>query len=458
MHLPIRLRLTLVFTLCMAALLTVTGSFVYLRLSAELQRSTDAALLAQAETVAAGIGQQSAFNAPDATRAGDLWTFTQVLGPGGAVAESSPGLGGRPALPVAELRGLRRPAYRDVTARGIEGPARVVVLPQGGAQGDGWVIVGTSAGNRQEALSALLVLMLIGGPVTLVLAAVAGFALAGAALRPVERMRREADAISVSDRGRRLPIPASRDEITRLGATLNAMIARLEAAFDRERRFVADASHELRTPLAIVKAELDLALSRRRTKPELLAAVRSASEEADRLIDLAETLLVYSRVEGDRMPLRREPVELDGLLREACSSLATRAEATGVAVRVEPHEVTASVDAVRVRQAVENLVSNALTHTPRGGQVYASATLDDGTVRLTVSDTGPGFDPRILSRAFEPFATGPAERADRAHDGHGAGLGLAIVRAIAQAHGGRATADNPPGGGARVTVCLPAAG
>jgi signal transduction histidine kinase len=459
MHLPIRLRLTLVFTLTMTVLLTVTGSFVYLRLGAELQRSTDAALLAQAEAVAAGLGQegqgsqQRAFNGPDAPRAGDLWTVTQVFGAGGRMLESS-GFGAPAVLPSV-LRGIQRTAYLDVAVRGIEGTARVAVLPQGAVR----VVAVTSAANRQEALSALLVLLLIGGPVTLLLAAAAGWALSGAALRPVERMRREADAISVSDRGRRLPIPASRDEISRLGNTLNAMIGRLEAAFDRERRFVADASHELRTPLAILKAELDLARSRRRTKPELQSAVRSASEEADRLIELAETLLVYSRVEGDRMPLRRQPVELHQLLAEACSSLAARADSAGVAVAVDVPAVRACVDPVRVRQAVENTVGNALAHTPRGGQVRVSAVLEDNTVRLTIADTGPGFDLGVLPRAFEPFATGPAPSATGGRPpGQGAGLGLAIVRTIAQAHGGDATAENPPGGGARVTLSLPAAG
>jgi signal transduction histidine kinase len=442
----------------MAVLLTVTGSFVYLRLGTELQRSTDAALLTQAQAVAAGLGPQgNAFQESNAARGGDLGTFIQAIGAGGKIIESSGGPPGRSAVPLSALRGIRRPAYLDLAVRGTEGTARIVVLPQTG-QGGGWVIAGTSAANQQEALSALLVLLLIGGPVTLALAGAVGWVVAGAALRPVERMRQEADAISVSDKGRRLPIPAGRDEITRLGNTLNAMIGRLEAAFERERRFVADASHELRTPLAILKAELDLARSRSRTKPELLAAVSSASEETDRLIELAETLLVYSRVEGDRMPLRREATDLDQLLHDACSALAARAAAAGVAVQVDPNKVTAVVDPLRIRQAVENLVTNALAHTPRGGQIRVSATLEGDIVRLAVADTGPGFDPRILPRAFEPFATGPAPSAGTGHPaGQGAGLGLAIVRAIAQAHGGHASAANPPGGGACVTVCLPAA-
>jgi signal transduction histidine kinase len=451
MRVPIRLRLTIVFTLTMAVLLTLTGGFLYFRLGAELLRTVDAALLSEADAVAAGIGQQGAtFGAPEAAGTRGLGSFAQVLGPPGTVLETSPVVGGSPAVPAAMLARIHGPAYIDRVVHGIRGTARILVVPRDGV----WVVTGTSLQNRDDMLSQLLVLMLAGGPVALAIASAAGWALAGGALRPVERMSREAAAISVSEPGRRLPIPAGRDEITRLGNTLNAMLGRLEAAFDRERRFVDDASHELRTPLAILKAELDLAQSRSRTSRELLAAVRSAAEEADRLTALAETLLVFSRAEGGRLLLHREQARLDELLQDACSALAVRAAAAGVDVRVIPHAVTAFIDPVRVRQAVDNVVSNALRHTPRGGQVRVSATRDGETVRLTVEDTGAGFDPAFLPRAFDPFATGPAEQAG---SGQGAGLGLAIVRATAEAHGGRAAAANRAEGGARVTLSLPAA-
>lgn len=451
MRLPVRLRLTLVFTLIMAVLLTATGTFVYLRLGAEMLRATDTALLSEAGSVAAGLGQQGATFSPPSSRG--LGTFAQVVGADGRVLESTPRLAARPAVPVSALARVHGPAYFDETLPGIKGTFRVVALPQGSGRQRVWVLAGTSASTRDAVLAELLLLMLAGGPVTLAAAAAAGWAVAGAALRPVERMRREADAISVSDRGRRLPIPPTRDEIARLGITLNVMLARLESAFERERRFVDDASHELRTPLAILKAELDLAQSRPRTSTELLAAVRSASEETDRLTHLAETLLVYSRTETGGIPLHRQPTDLGQLLHEACSPLQARAAAAGITIRIHAHQVTAAIDPVRARQAVDNLISNALAHTPRGGQVHASVTIDDGTVRLTVQDTGPGFAPAILPHAFEPFTTGPTPPAAA---GHGAGLGLAIVAAIAHAHGGRATADNPAQGGARVTVLLPA--
>jgi signal transduction histidine kinase len=450
MHVPIRLRLTIVFTLTMAALLTVTGGFLYFRLGAEVLRTVDAALLSEADAVAAGIGQQgAAFGAPDTAGTRTLGSFAQVLGPRGTVLETSPAVGGSAAVPAAMLPHTRGPTYIDRVVPGIKGTARILVVPQDGV----WVVTGASLQNRDAMLSQLLVLMLAGGPITLAIASAAGWAMAGAALRPVERMSREAAAISVSEPGRRLPIPVGRDEITRLGNTLNAMLGRLEAAFDRERRFVDDASHELRTPLAILKAELDLARSRSRTNQELQAAVRSAAEEADRLTALAETLLVFSRAEGGRVPLHREQTRLDELLQDACSAMAARAAAAGVDMRVVRHGVTAFVDPVRVRQAVDNIVSNALGHTPRGGQVRVSATGEGETVRLTVEDTGAGFDPAFLPRAFDPFARGPAE----ARSGQGAGLGLAIVRATAEAHGGRAAAANRVEGGARLTLFLHAA-
>lgn len=455
MRLPIRLRLTVVFTLIMAVVLTVTGGFVYLRLGAELLSTIDAALLSEADAVTGGIGQQgTTFNAPAAASAGGLRSFAQILGPGGIVLETSPMVARSPVVPASMLSGIHKLSYTERVVPGIGGPARIVIVPQENGSQRLWVVAGASLRNRDDTLSALLALMLADGPLALAAAAAVGWVMAGAALRPVERMRREAEAISVSDRHRRLPIPASRDEIARLGNTLNAMLGRMEAAFDRERRFVDDASHELRTPLAILKAELDLAQSRPRTSRELLATVRSASEETDRLVSLAETLLVYSRIEGGRMPLRRQETSVHGLLRDACLALAARAAAAGVVLLADPHQVTADVDPMRVRQAVENLLSNALAYTPPGGQVRASASREGDIVRLTVEDTGSGFSPGFLARAFEPFA---ADGARQGGTGEGSGLGLAIVQAIAQAHGGRAFAENRANGGARVTFTLSAA-
>ena len=183
---------------------------------------------------------------------------------------------------------------------GVEGPVRVLVVPVNADGRDRVVVVGSSLGDRDEALDGLATLLLIGGPAALLLASLAGYGAAAAALRPVEAMRQRAAEIS-SDGGARLPVPETNDELSRLGETLNAMLGRLETALEHERRFVDDASHELRTPLALHKIELELALSHARDENELREAISSATEEIDRLIELAEQLLVVARSEDGRV-------------------------------------------------------------------------------------------------------------------------------------------------------------
>jgi signal transduction histidine kinase len=299
-----------------------------------------------------------------------------------------------------------------------------------------------------EALETLLTALLVGGPLVLVLASFAAYRLAGAALYPVESMRLEAEAVSASEPGRRLPLPPARDEILRLGETLNVMLDRLEGALERERRFVADASHELRTPLAALRTELELALRRERTHDELRAAVRSAAEEADRLSQLAEDLLVLARSEGGMLPVRRGTLAASALLDDVRVRYARRAREAGRALEVEGDDLALSVDRLRVEQALGNLVENALRH--GRGRIVLRVSRHDGRIELHVRDEGPGFAPEFVDRAFEPFS-----RADTGRPGHGAGLGLAIVDVIARAHGGSAHAANADVG-ADVWLSLPA--
>jgi hypothetical protein len=232
------------------------------------------------------------------------------------------------------------------------------------------------------------------------------------------------------------------------------MLERLEGAIERERRFVDDASHELRTPLANLRAELDLALRRARTTEELEAALRSASEETDRLVRLAEDLLVLARAKGARLPVRREELDPGELVRDIVGTFAGRASERGILL--EHHEqdgLRASVDPLRIRQAVGNLIDNALRHTPPSGRVSVDLARRDGDLAITVADTGAGFSPTFVPRAFEPFSRDDAARTRT--DG-GAGLGLAIVRAIAEAHGGSVEVRNRAQGGAEVILSIPA--
>ena len=211
------------------------------------------------------------------------------------------------------------------------------------------------------------------------------------------------------------------------------MLDRIEASLERQRVFVADASHELRTPLAVLRAELELADRSHRTREELEAALRSAVEEVDRLSRLAEDLLVVARSDQGELPIKRERVDLDELLSRVGARFTRRASERGREIVIDvPATLEADVDILRVEQALGNLIDNALRY--GAGDVRVSARRDDGAVSFEVSDHGAGFPPGFESQAFERFT-----RADGGRTSEGAGLGLAIVQAIATAHGGRAT-------------------
>jgi signal transduction histidine kinase len=264
-------------------------------------------------------------------------------------------------------------------------------------------------------------------------------------------MRSEAAAISSADLRGRLSLPPADDEITRLGATMNDLLDRIQASVETERRFIDDASHELRTPLSILKAELDLALARERSPDEMRAALWSAAEETDHLVRLAEDLLVLARAHGGRLPVRGTPTDLRELFEDIAGRHRPRATEGGVAIDVDAPSGIVCVDQVRLRQAIDDLLDNALRYTPPGGAVSIEGSVDGGTIGVTVVDSGPGFSTDVLSRAFEPFVADPdAELAGM----DGSGLGLAIVRVIAVAHGGSVRAENPAGGGARVTMTI----
>jgi heavy metal sensor kinase len=426
-RLPLRIRLTLAFAVAMAVVLAILGAFLYVRVRDALDEQLNQSLRTRAQ--AAGV-------AGPGRRVGDDEGFVQVLD-GNTTGPLSP----------EEVERAQRESYFAERERvpGVEGPIRLFVTEANGTV----VVAGTSLDDRDEAVSALLTQLAIGGPIALVLTALAGYAVAGAALRPVEAMRRRAQEISARVEGDRLPEPEGDDEIARLARTLNEMLARLEAGMERERRFVAEASHELRTPLASLKAELELALRRPRSTGELRAAIASAAEETDRLAALAEDLLVLARSDEGELRLDRRPIRARELLENVARRFAARAEEAGLDVEVDaPAGLAGSGDRALLEQAVGNLVDNALRY--GSGTVRLEAGADNGSLSLAVSDEGQGFAPEFLPRAFERFT-----RADASRAGGSAGLGLAIVEAIARAHGGTASAENTPRGGARVAVRVP---
>src|SRR3954454_7662924 len=380
-----RLRVTLVFTAVMAIVLLGAGLFLYLRLGHELDAGIERNLEARAGVYAAG----------------DTDAIAQELDASGRVVRATSEAGREPLLSAAELQRAAR-GVLTVDHRSGDDHVRLRAEPAGGHI----VVVGEDLDPREAAVSSLGTLLLIGGPITLLLAALAGYGATAAALRPVERMRARAAQIEAAEPGARLPVPPADDEIGRLGATLNAMLDRIEAAFQRERTFVADASHEVRTPLSILRTELELALSRGRTNEELVAALRSASEETDRLVALAEDLLLIARSDQGELPFRAEALRAAELLERVRDRRAPEATiaagADGLVVQGDP---------LRLEQALGNLLDNARRY--GGGDVDLAADPRAGAVRFHVRDDGSGL-PAGLD-AFERFT-----RADRARGRGGA--------------------------------------
>jgi signal transduction histidine kinase len=276
----------------------------------------------------------------------------------------------------------------------------------------------------------------------------------------VERLRRQVAAVSerggaAGTGGAAVEVPSTRDETAALAGTMNDLLGRLHRALARQRAFVADASHELRNPLAVLQGELELAARPGRELPELSAAVRGAHAEAERLARLTGDLLLLARSDEDRLSLRPERADIGALLTRSAELAGSRLAAAGVTTRVEVRAGTyARVDADRIRQAVDNLVDNALRFAPRGTAIVLAARATGAGLEIEVSDDGPGFPAGFLPHAFERFARPDS---GRSRDDGGAGLGLAIVRAVAAAHGGVATASNRPGSGAVVVLQLPGA-
>jgi signal transduction histidine kinase len=371
--------------------LVVTGLFVYLRFRSELDRTIDLNLRTQTAAlvpliVGSEAGLTSAVNSP-------LFqgheSFVQVLDARGQVLAATSDLRGGRLLNGRQLAAAVRRTQlftRGPTPPLTEGSRLLTTPVTTSAHGRVVLIVGATLDERSTALSNLAVLLVLVGPLALIIASVAGYGLASAALRPVELMRRRAAAVSASEPGVRLPLPHADDEIRRLGATLNDMLSRLEESFAREKTFVANASHELRTPLATLKVELELALRRERSADELRQALVSVDDEVDRLSALADDLLVLARSDDVGLSVRRVEISVTDLLNRLRDRFDP--QHTNIEVSV-PDGVRLSGDPERIEQALGNLIDNAIRYGSVNVTLRASAT-KQGT-ELHVQDWGPGF-------------------------------------------------------------------
>jgi heavy metal sensor kinase len=447
-RLPIRLRLTLVFALVMTVVLLLAGLLVYTRVSTNLNNALDEQLRSRAQDVSALVRRDGSLKSTHGSLIERGETFAELLNTSGSVVDSTSPVGRKSLLPPELARALRGPVFINRSSvPGLDEPARMLALPVQRGQSRLVLVVGTTRANRTETLHGLRNAFLIGGPLALLLASLAGYGLAGAALRPIEAMRRRAADISASSLDDRLPVPPSRDEVSRLGETLNEMLTRIGDGLARERRFVADASHELRTPLALIKTELELALRRSRSIEELEAAIRGAAKDTERLSRIADDLLLLARAEQGRVPLRREPVDVADVLDTVAGRFQSRAASEQRDLSVSANDpLVVSADRLLLEQALGNMVDNAFTH--GAGRITLKAEQRNGSAELHVLDEGRGFPADFLQHAFERFSRAQKTTAD------GSGLGLAIVETIADAHKGSVRAVNAPGGGTDVWLAL----
>jgi len=449
----IRLRVALVFTLALAVAFAL-GSWLFISLlAAQLRSSTDAALRTQlngaGQYLPAGRNPAQRPVRPGTAPTGEY--LIQLIDGTGQVRGSSPGTGTVPLLTPAQIRQART-GQIGLAGTLDDDPVRLLAAPLPGHPG--WIgVAGISLDSENGTVSTASVGLLVGGAALVLIGGLGAYWLARAALSPVERLRREVAALSERDTESSVQVPGTRDEIAALAGTMNDLLARLHGALARQRGFVADASHELRTPLAVLGGELELAGRPGRSRDDLVQAVANASDEVSRLTRITNDLLVLARSDEDRLIVRREPTDVGALLDRAAELAASRAQAAGVACVVDaPAGLVALIDPDRIRQAVDNLIDNALRFAPSGTQVRITARAAAADLKIEVVDSGPGFPLSFLPQAFERFGRPDS---GRARSEGGAGLGLAIVQAIAIAHGGRAIARNRPIGGAAVAIGLP---
>ncbi|MGO2683391.1 sensor histidine kinase [Microbacterium sp.] len=329
----------------------------------------------------------------------------------------------------------------DTTA----GPAAYAVIPIQSAEGAGrstLVIVEFLAPAYEEAWSTILVMAAIAGA-ALLAAALAGWLVAGRVLAPIREVRETAARISESDLGRRIPVSGT-DDVAQLAATFNRMLDRVESAFDGQRRFLDDAGHELRTPLTIIRGHLDVM---RDDPVDRAQTLRLVTDELERMSRLVDDLILLARSARPGF-LAMTPVDLTDLVVETLAKTTALGERRW-SIDAVP-DGTALVDGQRLTQALLQLASNAVDHTADGDAISLGGTVEDGRIRLWVSDTGDGVRVEDQERIFARFDRGAGEnRAD------GSGLGLAIVTRIAHAHGGRVQLDSRPDEGATFTLDLP---
>jgi heavy metal sensor kinase len=457
MSLTIRWRLTLWNALAFGALLLIFAGSVYVLAYRAAIEAVDRKLQGALDQLA-----RDEQNVRDPVRlrhwVGEFWEHDQiacaVFDREGKRVERTTELT-PDTLPEKPLTTGDGPSFATITHPVLQ-RQRVLSAPLPNDPGGRSVVLLAATAEADHSLAHLRIALLTAVPVIFAAAAVAAYWLAGRTLAPMARVTEATRRITADRLSERLPVPNPGDELGRLAATVNDMLARLERTFAEMRRFTADASHELRTPLAVLRAEVEVALRKRLTAGEAQEVLVSVLEECDRLTRLTEQLLSLARQDAGTAPPGQEPVDLVALAGGVVEDLRPLAEAKGQTLRLDvapgwPGLVIPG-DPGQLRQALMNLIDNAVKYTPEGGSVEVRVGPAPGGVAMTVADTGEGIPAEHLSRVFDRFY-----RVDKARSRElgGTGLGLAIVKGIVEGHGGRVELVSEVGRGTVCTVTLP---
>ena len=367
--------------------------------------------------------------------------------------------------------GPEAPPTYELTALGnlLESRSQLITLPGGeggyrAAQrtihlyGADYTLVGVQSRLfMQETLETLLLVLALGAPIFLLLGCVAGYLLARRALAPLSVMSRRTREITAQSLHERLPVNNALDELGQLSTVVNELLARLEASFAQQRRFVADASHELRTPVSIIVTEADVAMNRARTDAEYRAALRVVQDASARLSRIVNDLFLLARADAGRQPVRAEELYLDEVVTDAAGAIRTLAANRGVQIHMDDlAEAPARGDAALLGRLVLNLLDNAVKYSPSGSEIRVSLYEDARGYDLRVADSGPGIPVEAQPQIFERFyrVDSARSRADTASTS-GAGLGLAIARWIAESHGGRLELVRSDSSGSEFSLHIP---
>jgi heavy metal sensor kinase len=454
-RLPIRWRITLWYAGMLLATLALFGVGLYVGLRTLLYDSFQEQARQQAELVTSSLDLSSDRPVIDPATLEDFSDEERFLrvtaADGSIIADTSPKVG----IPAGALGtidpGSNGESFRFIdSGSGNYGVVSTRVEANGGAVGV--VQVGISREDVDEALKAVTLVFTIGAPLVLAAAILGGYIVSRRTLSPVVTITEMASALQADELGARLNLALPDDELGRLARTFDAMLARIEAAFTRQRQFTGDAAHELRTPLSLMRSQVDFALSRDRTDEEYRDALQSLGGDIERLTSLVTTLLTLARADTGRLRVERELVDLADVVSPLLDAYAPQAEEAGIALIDESSPARVIADEDLVVQVLVNLVDNALAHTPRGGRVSIGCGIRDGQACLWVADTGVGIAPEHQAQIFERFYRVDTGRT-RAHGG--TGLGLAFCKAIAEAHGGSIRLISNSGQGARFILCLP---